>query len=93
MPFTGRKFENSFSNTDTDFAFLETIQKRIINPKYVGVHKNIMCRHIATGRFSVQKIVDRRYCIDRHKHSGDATCVVAVKVNEVNLLINEVNDY
>ena len=88
MPFTGEKFENSFSNTDTDFAFFEAIQKRIINPKYLGVTK-ILCADkafIATGRFSVQKIVDKRYCIDRHKHSGDASCVVAVKVNEVNFI-------
>ena len=43
--------------------------------------------------FSVQKIVDRCYCIDHHKHSGDTTSVVAVTVNEVNSLIKEVNDY
>ena len=39
---------------------------------------------ISIGSFSIQKIVERCYCIDHHKHSGDAPCVFAVTINEVN---------
>ena len=42
MRFPGEKFENGFSNPNTDSAFFETIQKQVINPKYLGAHENIM---------------------------------------------------
>ena len=59
MRFPGEKFENGFSNPNTDFAFFETIQKQIINPKYLGAHENIMYGKglISIGRKEIERQV------------------------------------
>ena len=58
MRFPGEKFKNGFSNPNTDSAFFETIQKQVINPKYLGAHENIMCRgFISIGRKKIERQV------------------------------------
>ena len=69
----------------TGFAFLvfNIFQKRIINPKYLGIPKNSCANEdfIFIGRFSIYNVVDR--CIE-YKHNCDVMWEFAVSVNMVN---------